>query len=174
MSRNQTSLRAISLFLFTALLLSLTLSTARLTAQTSSSANQPQQPQQLRRGNAVPCWRQAGIEKSVMEQRWAIERDTRSQIENVCTNSSLTPQQKRQQIREIHEQARQKMEGLITTEQQQALTACQQERGTNHPAANGQGLRGPCGELPNGAAHPGSNTAPENGNPQPANPPSQN
>jgi len=46
-----------------------------------------------RRVNAEPCWQVAGIDKSVMEQRSAIERDTHSQVEGVCSNSSLSPQQ---------------------------------------------------------------------------------
>lgn len=88
-----------------------------------------------------------------MEQRWATERDTRSQVEAVCANSSLTPQQKQQQAREIRQQARQKMEGLVTPEQEKALTACQQERGMNHggggwSAVSGTAVGRASGSLP--------------------------
>jgi hypothetical protein len=58
-----------------------------------------------------PAGRVVGIEKSAMERLWALERETRSQVEAICTNSSVKPQQKRQQVREICEQAHQKMEG---------------------------------------------------------------
>lgn len=124
-------------------------------AQTSSSSNNQQgQNGGGRRGNFTPCWQQAGIEKSVMEQRWAAERETRSQVEAVCANSSLTPQQKQQQAREIRQQAHQKMEGLITPAQEKTLTACQQERGVNHGGGGGQaGTQqegGGCGEWPHG------------------------
>ena len=119
---------------------------------TPPSSNPPAQTGAARRGG-TPCWQQAGIEKSVMEQRWSIERDTHSQVEAVCSNTSLTPQQKQQQVRELHQQARQKVEGLVTPEQEKALTACQQERGTNH-AGGGmgghQGNGGGCGEWHGG------------------------
>jgi hypothetical protein len=124
-------------------------------AQTSSPSNNQQgQNGGGRRGNFSPCWQQAGIEKSVMEQRWAAERETRSQVEAVCANSSLTAQQKQQQAREIRQQSRQKMEGLITPAQEKALTACQQERGMNHggggPQAGAQQEGGGCGEWSHG------------------------
>lgn len=121
----------------------------------ASPQNQPQQPQNLRRGNWTPCWQQAGIQKSVMEQRWALERETRSQVEAVCSNSSLTPQQKREQVREIRQQGRQKMEGLVTPEQEKALTACQQEHGMGHPGGGMHEGMGGCGEW-QGGPHPGA------------------
>jgi hypothetical protein len=124
----------------------------------------------------VPCWQQAGIEKSVMEQRWVNERETHSQVEAVCSNTSLTAQQKNQQVREIRQQARQKMEGLITPDQEKTLMACQQERGMGHPGgASGRRWEGGCGEWANGGAHPGG--APNGGagngnrNPPPNSPP---
>lgn len=138
-------------------------------------------PTQMRPARREPCWQQAGIDKSVMEQRWSIERDTRSQVEAVCSNSSLTPQQKRQQVREIRQQAHQKMEGLVTADQEKALAACQQERGGNRSGGGGARAEagGGCGEWPRGGPHPGGspNGAPGNGgtNPPPPNPPpSQN
>jgi hypothetical protein len=36
------------------------------------------------------------------------------------------PQQKREKIRQLHQQARQQIESLITPQQQEALKACQQ------------------------------------------------
>jgi len=160
---------------------SLLLCSATLLAQGTPPAGNPSQTG--RRGNFEPCWQQAGIEKSVMEQRWATERDTRSQVEAVCSNTSLTPQQKHQQVQEIRQQARQKMEGLITPDQEKALRSCQQARGTNHGAGGGQGgggahegAGGGCGEWSHGGAHPGSgpNATPGsnggNSNPPQSNP----
>lgn len=96
---------------------------------------------------------QAGIEKSVMEQIHSIAHDAHSAIENVCSNTSLTPQQKQQQVREIREKAMQKREGLLTADQQKALMACQQARSGNHPGGGGpheghEGMGGGCGETP--------------------------
>jgi hypothetical protein len=132
---------------------------ATLLAQTTPPAGGPT-TQPGRRGGE-PCWQQAGIQKSVMEQRWAVERDTRSQVEAVCSNSSLTPQQKHQQVQEIRQQGRQKMEGLVTADQEKALTACQQQRGMNHGGGNGaggphEGAGGGCGEWPRGGQRPGN------------------
>ncbi len=95
---------------------------------------------------------QAGIEKSVMEQIHSIAHDAHSEIENVCSNTFLTPQQKQQQVREIREKAMQKREGLLTADQQKALMACQQARSGNHPGGGPhEGMGGGCGEMPRNA-----------------------
>jgi hypothetical protein len=123
---------------------------------------------------------QAGIEKSVMEQIHSIARDAHSQVESVCSNSSLTPQQKQQQVREIRGRAMQKRESLMTADQQKTLMACQQARNGNHAGAGGpheggphEGLGSGCGEMPhNGSRRGGSaNRAPGSGT---SNPPTQN
>jgi len=146
---------------------------ATLLAQSTPPAtNPPAQAQPMRRGGE-PCWRQVGIEKSVIEQVQSIQRDARSQVESVCSNTSLTPQQKRQQVREIHQQAMQKRESLITADQQKALTSCQQSRsGRPNGAGPHEGMAGGCGEMPHNGAQPGGspNTGEGNGNtPAPPN-----
>jgi len=84
-----------------------------------SAGNPPwSEPAQTRQ---EPCWRQAGISRTVMEEHRSIETDAHSQVAGVCGNSSLTPQEKQQQVGEIRQQARQKMDALITPEQQSAL-----------------------------------------------------
>lgn len=109
-----------------------------------------------RQPRVEPCWQQAGISKSAMDERAAIQRETRAQVEAVCANASLTPQQRQQQIRQIREEAKQREEALVSPAQQEALRSCQQERAAAHPPAAGGlhhgGGAGPCGELP--AAHP--------------------
>ena len=107
------------------------------------------------RARQQPCWQQAGISQSAMQQRRQIEESTRAQIQSVCSDSSLTPQQKREKIRQLHEQTRQQVEGLISPAQQQALRACQQERSAAHGGRiggvhHGGGGSGPCGELASG------------------------
>lgn len=134
-----------------------------LLAQTSPSTNPPSsQTRPMRGGGQGACMQQAGIEKSVMEQIHSIVRDAHSQVENVCSNSSLTPQQKQQQVREIRERAMQKRDGLMTADQQKALAACQQARNGNHAGAGGahegglhEGLGGGCGETPHNGSRPG-------------------
>src|SRR5262249_29476879 len=46
-----------------------------------------------------PCWEQAGISKSVMEQRRSIQESTRSRVREVCSEPNLSEQQKREKIR---------------------------------------------------------------------------
>jgi hypothetical protein len=99
-----------------------------------------------------PCWEEAGISKSVIEQRRQIERNTGAEIQSVCNDSSLTPEQKREKIRQLHQQAHQQMQGLITPQQREAMKACQQQRASAHPPNSGLGKhvgagRGPCGEM---------------------------
>ena len=106
-------------------------------------------------GNGHPCFQRAGVDKSVMEQLSSIHRESLSQIQNVCSDAALTAQQKHQQVRQIHQQTHQKIEGLITPEQEKALIACrQQHRGGNHPGGQ-LGMGGGCREWGGGGARPG-------------------
>ena len=120
-----------------------------------------------RRGGAPPCLQKAGIDRSVMQQLHSIQSESRSQIASVCENSSLAPQQKHEQVQQIHRQSKQKIDSLITPQQQEALHACQQQMGMNHPGmtggnpATGTGHFGGgpgCGEL----SHPNHPTGTNN------------
>ncbi len=100
-----------------------------------------------------PCWQQAGISKGALQQRKSLEQSARAEIQSVCANSSLTPQQRREQIRAIHERTRQQVDALISPQQREALRACQEARsgghagrGGFHGGGGGRG-EGPCGEL---------------------------
>jgi Spy/CpxP family protein refolding chaperone len=126
-----------------------------------------------------PCWQQVGISKTAMDQRRSIEQNTRTQVEAVCADTSLTVQQKHEKIKEIRQQSHQEIEAVITPEQQQELKACNASRAANHPAPApvprpGAGT-GPCGELPtNPVPAPGSSggngqgTPPASGSSQPS------
>ena len=108
-----------------------------------------------------------------MEQFMSIQREMHSQVQSVCSNTSLSPEQKRQQVQEIRQQAHQKMEGLITPDQQKKLTACRQERGEQHPGMGG-GFGGPagggCGEWQGGKRPNGTpGTTPPANQPSPQN-----
>ena len=119
----------------------------------------------------APCWQEAGISKSAMEERRAIQHRTRAEVEAVCAESSLSRQQRQQKIRQIHEQAKQEMDALVTPQQMEALKSCRMSRhhagghpGVPHPSAGGG--HGPCGELlssPNPAnpPHPSPDGKPE-------------
>jgi ABC-type sugar transport system substrate-binding protein len=135
-------------------MLILVFSTTALSAQSSGSPSGSPARQE-------PCWKQAGITRPVMEQRRAIERDAHSQIAAVCENSSLTPQQKQEQAHEIRQQEQQKVDAIVTPEQQSAIRSCQQQRGRNGGANEGHHPGGsPCGNF--GASQ--GRQGPANGN----------
>jgi TolA-binding protein len=99
-----------------------------------------------------PCWEVAGVSKSAIQQRRSISQQARQEVEGVCANSSLSIQQKRQQIQQIHQRERQQIEAIITSAEQEAMRSCQEQR---HPVHNGGGHvggggGGPCGEMPVG------------------------
>jgi len=98
-----------------------------------------------------PCWEVAGVSKAAIQQRRAITQQARQEVEAVCANPSLTAQQKRQEIQQIHQRERQEVDAIITPAQQEAIRSCQQARNAGHGgghAAGGGG--GPCGEMPAG------------------------
>ena len=135
------------------------------TTPTGGTVATPPRTPRARSVQQQPCWQQAGISPSAMQQRRQIEESTRSQVQSICSDSSLSVQQKREKIRQLREQAHQQVEGLISPSQQEALKACQQERaaarggqaGGAHPGGGGVG---PCGEPDSGKATP-QPTAPE-------------
>jgi len=137
------------------------LSVCSFAVTAAAQVNNPntQHPRTVR-AKQEPCWQQVGISKDVIDQRDAIQQDTHSQVQSVCADTSLTPQQKNQKIREIHQEAKQKMSGLISEEQQQQLEACRKERSGNSPVATGvkRPGAGPCGEMvsPSGGQMGGS------------------
>jgi hypothetical protein len=156
-------LRKISCFATIILLFS----TCPLIAMAQASTPAPSVPPV--RARQEPCWRQAGIDRSVVEQRHTIELDAHSQIAAVCENSSLTPQQKQQQVREIRQQAKQKFDALITPDQQKMLQSCQEARGSNRPnAGNHPGGASPCVSSRSSQVRPSSPAGRASGsNPQP-------
>lgn len=116
-----------------------------------------------------PCWQVAGISKSAMEQRRVIQQRARSEVEAVCADPSLSPQQRQAKIRQIHEQTKQEVDALVSPQQMQQLRSCQMSRnhggghpGGGHPSAGGG--HGPCGQMPSRSGpnpSPGGKLEPE-------------
>jgi hypothetical protein len=135
-----------------------------------SLGTRPAGPLKVARPHPMPCWEEAGISKAAMDRRRQVQQNAHAQVEAVCADSSLTMQQKQERIREIHQQARQESEALITPGQQQALKACQQSRATGggHPAIPhpGHGGSGPCGEMPSANQASPKETVPPGEEPQ--------
>jgi len=100
-----------------------------------------------------PCWEVAGVSKSAMQQRRLIAQQTRQEVEAVCANASLSAAQKQQRIREIRQQERQQIQGLISPAQEEAMRACRVQRGGGTHV--GGGHVGGHGAGPCGGALPG-------------------
>ena len=114
-------------------------------------------------GKQQPCWQVAGVSKQAMEQERALHEQARSQMESVCSNSSLTPQQKHEEIRKIEESVHQRMGPIISPQQQSALHACRSSRGEGgHMGGGGMhgggGMMHNCGEMPGGGTGTGNGT----------------
>jgi hypothetical protein len=128
---------------------------------TPPSGNTPSSPPP---GRQEPCWKQAGLTRPMMEQHQQIERDAHLQIATVCEDSSLTPQQKQQQVKQIRQQAEEKTKELITPEQLSTLHACQQQR---HGGSMGHHAgAGPCGNFADRQGPQGNANGSESGPPQ--------
>lgn len=126
-----------------------------------TNAQRAQHPTHVR-VHQEPCWQQVGLSKDVIDQRHAVELETRSQVQAVCADTSMSDQQKKQKIHQIHQESKQKVAGLMTEQQQQELQSCQKERAANHPAPAGvqHGGGGPCANF---ASSGGNNAdAPQN------------
>jgi hypothetical protein len=75
-----------------------------------------------------PCWQEAGISKTAMRTRQSIMANAKTQIQNVNSDTALTLQQQRRQIRQIRQNAKQQIAKIVLPEQEKALQQCQRER----------------------------------------------
>jgi Spy/CpxP family protein refolding chaperone len=144
MSWNKTVLSA----LLTGIILSAALA-ENASAQVPIRPRPSTAPGTTTRPRLEPCWEVAGVSKAAIQQRRIITQQARQQVEAVCTNSSLSMQQKRQQIQQIRQRERQEIEAVITPAQQEAIRSCQQGRNGGHGGGGhvGGGHGGPCGEM---------------------------
>ncbi|HLK34067.1 MAG TPA: hypothetical protein VKT29_13315 [Terriglobales bacterium] len=90
-------------------------------------ANTAPGPQAGRRGGMPPCFKQAGVSDDTWQQIMGIHKSTHQQVVGICENTSLSPQQKRQQVRQAREQAEKQVHDLLTADQQKAVKQCRQE-----------------------------------------------
>jgi uncharacterized membrane protein YgcG len=103
------------------------------------------------RAQKEPCWEVAGVTKAAMQERRAISRQARQEVEAVCSNSSLSVQQKRAEIQQIRARERQQIDAIISGAQREAMRSCQASRGGGHGGGGHfGGGGGPCGEMSTG------------------------
>jgi hypothetical protein len=117
-------------------------------------------PAQRRRARNA-CLLHAGISKDLMDQRMSIMKQTRSQIETICGDSSLTNSDKQAQVRQARQDARKQIADAVTPEQEKAIESCQREA----ELPSGTGHRNPCASpnRPANGNNPRNN--PPNGSP---------
>lgn len=150
---------------FSTLLAAIILSAALVENAVAQVPIRPVPPRPTPRPRQEPCWAVAGVSKSAIEQRQAIARQARQEVEAVCANSSLSIQQKRQQIQQIHQRERQEIDAIITPAQREAMRSCQEQRNRVHGGGHVGGGHGggPCGEMPVGQKpNPQENETPPN------------
>lgn len=150
------------------------LSPALLLAQDQQSAPAPAAATRARagrRGGEPPCFKQAGVSDETWEKIKGIHKATHQQVVGICENASLSPQQKRQQIREARQQTEQQVHGLLTPQQQDAVKQCRAERRGQRKGMGG-GMRGmrrgggdPCARILR-QQNKGEGGAPEESEPQ--------
>jgi len=113
------------------------------TSTATNSTSTTAQPKQ------EPCWQVAGVSKQAIDQKHSVELNAKSQISEVCADTSLSQQQKSEKIKEIHQQVKEQTSGLITAQQQESIKECSASRSKGAPvaAAPHPTHTGPCGEA---------------------------
>ena len=103
------------------------------------------------RARRVPtCWRQAGISPSVVNERWHIEDSAKAKISTVCTDSSLSAEQRLAKIHDIHQETDAEIAKLIPAKQLSVFKACEAERDKQNASRAGKPAEkelGPCGGV---------------------------
>lgn len=94
-----------------------------------------------------PCWRQAGMTPDMVNQRWRLEEQQRTQIAQVCSEPSSSPQQKHDKIEQIHADTDRSLANLIPAKELAAFNRCQAALDQRRPKPAGQKELGPCGGV---------------------------
>src|ERR1700683_4409020 len=139
-----------------AFVLSTAILACSLSAQTSAS---PSPGASTNRRPVQPCWKQAGISSSSMPQIREIRQTMHSQVESVCSDSSLTAQQKQEKIQQVRQDAYQQADSLVGSQQFEAFRSCQEQRAGT---ASGTHHGSPCGGK---TAHSRQRPSPQGGTP---------
>jgi hypothetical protein len=85
------------------------------------------------------CFQKAGVPDSVWEQVHAIRQNADRQVTTICQNAGLTPDQRRQQITQIHAQAKRQIDALLTPQQLAGIEPCRAEKRMARTGGSGRG-----------------------------------
>jgi len=143
--------------------------------QSTSPSTPPSEEGQGPAGRQQPCWEQAGLSRSILQEHRQIQQNMRRQVMATCSDPALSQEQRVLKIREIQEQTRKELAGLMTPEQEQALNNCRAQRGGGRRPAAGIMDRVPdCAALSGGTARQHATpTSPQQRPQQPQQQPSQ-
>jgi len=97
------------------------------------------------RVSGTACWKQAGMTPDMVNQRWKIEDQQKTEIAQVCNEPSTSPQQKHDRIEQIHAETDHAIAQLIPSRELSAFNRCQAELESSRPKPAGQKELGPCG-----------------------------
>jgi hypothetical protein len=85
------------------------------------------------------CFQKAGVPDSVWEQVHAIRQNADRQVTTICQNAGLTPDQRRQQITQVHAQAKRQIDALLTPQQLAGIEPCRAEKRMARTGGSGRG-----------------------------------
>jgi hypothetical protein len=85
------------------------------------------------------CFQKAGVPDSVWEQVHAIRQNADRQVTTICQNAGLTPDQRRQQITQVHTQAKRQIDALLTPQQLAGIEPCRAEKRMARTGGSGRG-----------------------------------
>lgn len=129
-------------------------------APPADSAQSPDSPNQaepngppVRRSRTTrkpPCWSVVHIPPEFVNERWQMEENAHQKINGVCSDSTLSAEQKSAKINEIKAKTDQEVAKLIPSKQLEALKACEAGR-DKEKAKQSSGMPqkelGPCGGV---------------------------
>jgi hypothetical protein len=95
----------------------------------------------------------------MVNQRWQIQEQQKTQIARVCSEPSSSPQQKHDKIEQIHADTDRALAQLIPAKELVAFNKCQAALDQRRPKSAGQKELGPCGGVITESAD--ATTAPE-------------
>jgi hypothetical protein len=85
------------------------------------------------------CFQKAGVPDSVWEQVHAIRQNADRQVTTICQSAGLTPDQRRQQITQVHAQAKRQIDALLTPQQLAGIEPCRAEKRMARTGGSGRG-----------------------------------
>jgi len=121
---------------------------AQAPEQTEPSAPSSPGNGRFRARRQPPCWREAGMSPGMVNQRWQLEDNAKTKISAVCTDTSLSADQRLAKIHEIHQETDAQIAKIIPEKQLSAFKACQAERdklNASRTGKTGEKELGPCG-----------------------------